>query len=134
MNILLDTHILLWTLSNDMKLPKKARKIIENEENEIYYSIVSLWEVQIKFLAHPDIMPISAAELVKYCEQSGFQRVSIKAEHVFALNRLKREKDVPRHKDPFDRMLVCQASAENMIFVTHDHLIAGYIDPCIMVV
>ncbi len=50
MKILLDTHILLWTISNDLKLPEKARKLIENEENEIYYSIVSLWEVELKRL------------------------------------------------------------------------------------
>ena len=60
MKILLDTHILLWTISNDLKLPEKARKLIENEENEIYYSIVSLWEVELKRLAHPDAMPVSA--------------------------------------------------------------------------
>ena len=47
MKILLDTHILLWALTNDVKLPKKARKLITSEENEIYYSIVSLWEVEI---------------------------------------------------------------------------------------
>ncbi len=58
MKILLDTHILLWTISNDTKLPEKAKKLIIKEENEIYYSIVSLWEVEIKRLAHPDAMPI----------------------------------------------------------------------------
>ena len=58
MKILLDTHILLWTISNDIKLPEKARKLIEKEENEIYYSIVSLWEVELKRLAHPDAMPV----------------------------------------------------------------------------
>ncbi len=74
MKILLDTHILLWTLSNDVKLPDKARKLIENEDNEIYYSIASLWEVEIKHLAHPDVMSVSAKEVAKYCEESGFQK------------------------------------------------------------
>ena len=60
MKILLDTHILLWAISNDSKLPEMARKLIENEENEIYYSIVSLWEVELKRLAHPTAMPVSA--------------------------------------------------------------------------
>ena len=77
MKILLDTHILLWTISNDIKLPEKARKLIEKEENEIYYSIVSLWEVELKRLAHPDAMPVSASELAKYCEQSGFQKIPL---------------------------------------------------------
>ena len=60
MKILLDTHILLWAISNDARLLEKARKLIENE---IYYSIVSLWEVEIKRLAHPEVMPISAEQL-----------------------------------------------------------------------
>ncbi len=56
MKLLLDTHILLWAISNDMRLPEKARKLIEDETNEIYYSVISLWEVEIKHLAYPDAM------------------------------------------------------------------------------
>ena len=48
MKILLDTHILLWALSDDERLSEKARKAVENEDNEIYYSIISLWEVELK--------------------------------------------------------------------------------------
>ncbi|MGL6199624.1 MAG: PIN domain-containing protein [Lachnospiraceae bacterium] len=60
MKVLLDTHILLWAISDDARLTEKARKLIENEDNEIYYSIVSLWEVEIRHLLHPDAMPVSA--------------------------------------------------------------------------
>jgi len=127
MRILLDTHILLWALSNDEKLPKKARELIENEENEIYYSVVSLWEVEIKHLAHPDIMPVSAEEIADYCEQSGYKRIIIKETHVFAMKELKREKDAQPHKDPFARMLICQADVENMVFIT-----SGYNKSCIL--
>lgn len=134
MKILLDTHILLWAISNDRKLPEKARKLIENEENEIYYSIISLWEVELKRLAHPNAMPVSAKELAEYCEQSGFQRVLIREKHIFALAGLKRDKDAPPHKDPFDRMLLCQASVDNMMFVTHDSLLSCYNVPCILAV
>lgn len=134
MKILLDTHILLWTLSNDARLPEKARKLIENEENEIYYSVISPWEVEIKHLLHPDVMPVSAEEIIEYCEQSGFRSVLVKEKHILALEGLKREKGTLPHKDPFDRMLICQASTENMIFVTHDSLIPGYNEPCILAV
>lgn len=134
MKILLDTHILLWAISNDARLLEKARKLIENEENEIYYSIVSLWEVEIKRLAHPEVMPISAEQLAVYCEQSGFQRLLIREKHIFALEGLKREENAPPHKDPFDRMLICQAETENMMFITHDSLIIGYTAPCILAV
>lgn len=134
MNILLDTHILLWVLSNDARLPEKARKLIENEKNEIFYSIISLWEVELKHLAHPDAMPVLAKELMEYCIQSGFRMISIKESHIFAMENLRREKDSQPHKDPFDRLLICQASTENMIFVTHDSLISGYHEPCILTV
>ena len=134
MKILLDTHILLWVLSNDAKLSEKARKLVENEENEIYYSIVSLWEVELKRLAHPEAMPVCAKELAEYCEQSGFQRILVMEKHIYALAGLKREENALLHKDPFDRMLICQAATENMLFVTHDSLIPGYCEPCILAV
>lgn len=134
MKILLDTHILLWALSNDVKLPGKARKLIENAENEICYSVISLWEVELKRQAHPGAMLVSAEELAEYCEQSGFQRILVREKHVYALAGLKRDKNAPSHKDPFDRMLICQASTENMMFITHDSLIPGYNEPCILAV
>lgn len=134
MNLLLDTHILLWALSNDTRLPEKAKLLIENAENEIYYSIISPWEVEIKHQAHPDAMPISAEEIVKYCKQSGFMMLPINEKHVFAMANLTRRKDAPPHKDPFDRMLICQATIENMLFVTHDSLIPWYNVPCILAV
>lgn len=134
MKILLDTHILLWAVSNDVRLPAKARKLIENEENEIYYSLVSLWEVEIKHLAHPDAMTVSVEELAEYCEQSGFQRILVREKHIFALESLTREETAPPHKDSFDRMLICQAAMENMMFVTHDFLIPSYNEPCILAV
>jgi len=132
--ILLDTHILLWALADDPKLPEKARTLIEREDNEIYYSIVSPWEVEIKHLAHPDAMQLSAGELVKYCKEADFCMLPIRESHIFAMAVLTRKENVPPHKDPFDRMLVCQASTESMIFLTHDTLIAGYDDSCIMMV
>lgn len=132
MKILLDTHILLWAITNDPRLPEKARKLIENEENEIYYSLVSLWEVEIKHLSHPDAMPVTAKELVGYCEQSGFQNILIKEKHIFALEKLTREEAALPHKDPFDKILICQASVEKMLFVTHDSLLTDYHESCIM--
>jgi len=132
MNILLDTHILPWTLFNDMRLLVKARKLVENEENEIYYSIISLWEIEIKHLAHPDAMPVTAEEISGYCMQSGYQRLAIKENHIFAMEKLGRGTDTPQHKDPFDQLLVCQADVENMTFVTHDSLIPRYNKLCIL--
>ena len=91
MKLLLDTHILLWALSDAAQLPEKARKLLENEENEVYYS----------------------------------------EEHIFCLRNLKRPESAPSHKDPFDRILICQAMTDNMLLITHDHLIPDYNEPCI---
>lgn len=134
MKILLDTHILLWVLTDDPKLSIKARTLIENEDNEIFYSIVTPWEIEIKHLSHPNTMQLSAEQLVGYCEEADLRILPIKEKHIFAMAGLTRKEHVPPHKDPFDRMLVCQASTEGMVFITHDTLIAGYDDPCIMVV
>lgn len=134
MNILLDTHILLWALSNDDRLPEKARELIENTENRIYYSLISLWEVELKHLAHPDAMPVCAKELSEYCGQSGYQKLLVRENHIFALAGLNRKENASPHKNLFDRMLICQASVENMVFMTHDSLILDYDDPCILAV
>ena len=100
MNILLDTHILIWALNDDPRLPEKARELILDEGNVVYYSSVSIWEVSIKHAIHPDT----------------------------------RADGAPPHHDPFDRMLISQAKAENMTFITHDSLLPYYQEKCIVFV
>lgn len=134
MRILLDTHILLWAISNDERLSDKARRFILHPDNEICYSVLSLWEVELKRIAHPKEMPVSAASLARYCRAAGYRQVSLLERHIELLESLGREEGAPEHKDPFDRMLICQASGENMILLTHDHRIAEYTEPCIMMV
>ena len=97
-------------MTNDERLSEKARKLIENADNEIFYSIISLWEVELKRIAHPDVMPVSAQQVADYCQQSGFKSLMLKEKHIYTLTGLKREETTPPHKDPFDRILICQAS------------------------
>ena len=125
MKLLLDTHILLWAMTDDEKLPEKARALIENVENEIYFSIISLWEIQIKHILHPQQME-QAKIVSQYCRESGFKMLSLSERAVDKLPDLKRPDSAPRHKDPFDKILICQAIAEEMIFLTHDSLISDY--------
>jgi len=134
MKLLLDTHILLWALTDDARLPVKARKLIEDAGNDICYSVVSPWEAQIKHDLHPDKLDVTAQELAGYCEQAGFRPLPIRLQHVFGLDSLQREEGARVHKDPFDRILVCQASAEKMLLVTHDARIGEYTEPCVFVV
>ena len=90
--------------------------------------------MELKHLAHPEAMPISAKEFTEYCEQSEFHLMPIKKGHIYAMAGLRRKKGAPPHKDPFDRMLICQAAIENMLFVTHDSLISDYDEPFILIV
>ena len=126
MRVLLDTHILLWALSNDCRLPKEAKRIIDNENNEVYYSILSIWEVENKHILHPTEMQFNGKDIIHFCKESKFIKLILKEEHIIELSNLKREENAPRHKDPFDRMLICQAISENIFLVTHDKLLQYY--------
>lgn len=132
MKILLDTHIILWALTNDERLSEKAKSIISKNENDIYYSTASVWEIMVKHMSHPEHMPISGIQLSKYCGKAGYQMLPVMDEHVYALAGLRRNDDAPRHKDPFDRIMLAQAKAENIMFVTHDSLMAYYLETCIV--
>lgn len=135
MKVLLDTHLLIWSLMDVSSLPEKAKKIISNPDNEIYYSIISLWEIEIKHIAHPVALPYSAEAVEKVSnEKAGFQLLQLTQSSIHKLSELKRPDSAPRHKDPFDRILICQAIANDMIFLTHDSLIPDYSVPNIVLV
>lgn len=95
MKYLLDTHILLWLFSGDERLSEKARLIIADDANEIYYSLVSVWEVEIKHLAHPDKISMSGEKFFGYCQRFGFIPVSLNVNHILALKTLTAKK-IPR--------------------------------------
>ena len=109
MKYLLDSHIILWALTDYEVLPDEVQNIIFDEENEIYYSLASLWEVTIKWINNPKRIPISGKIMAEGCEASGYHYLPILKTHVDDLPNLKKQPDSPRHADPFDRILVCQA-------------------------
>lgn len=121
MKILLDTHILLWWMAGDRRLPRPARFAIEDPANRVFVSIASLWETAIKFslkrvVADPEALRDAA-------ERDGFSLLAIEARHCSAVTRLPLH-----HSDPFDRMLVAQALVEPMRLLTHDAQLARYSD------
>lgn len=134
MRLLMDTHILIWTLLNDKKLPSKARSLIEDPHHGIYFSMASVWEIAVKHAAHPDEIPYSARTFYEICQKSGFIPLEGKVEHVLAMEALRRPDGAPKHKDPFDRLLIGQAKFEQMVFLTHDALLSYYNEPCVMLV
>ena len=123
---LLDTHILLWALLDDAMLKEDVRKMIRDGSNTIYYSTLSVLEVEIKLMKHPGEMPLTGERLINHCERAGFWRLDLDTKHILALKNLVRKENTPPHRDPFDRLMICQAIVEGMILMTHDTRIAEY--------
>ena len=117
MRLLLDTHIVLWWLSDDPTLAAEIKDRLDHEP-DVYVSAATIWEVAIKQsigkLQKPDDLP----ERVR---DSGFRHLDITAEHSITVGRLPL-----LHRDPFDRMLIAQAKAEHLTLVTRDAEIAQY--------
>ena len=129
-DFLLDTHILLWSLLDDKRVNDRIEEIMFNAENTIYYSIASVWEVQIKYGVKK--IPISGIEFMHFCEQAGDKKLPVDDTHVVELAGLRRDENAPVHNDPFDRILLSQAKAEGFSFVTHNPLFRGYNEPCVI--
>lgn len=134
MKLLLDTHIALWAISDSKRLGENVRVLLENEENNVYFSMASVWEVAIKRKLHPEQMPMDEEVFVSLCEETGFERLDIRLPHIFTLKELRRQKTAPYHNDPFDRLMLAQAKSEGFRFLTHDSLITGYDEPCVMAI
>jgi PIN domain nuclease of toxin-antitoxin system len=118
MRILLDTHILLWALSDDPKLSAKARKLIENAA-EIYVSAATFWELAIKVGLGK--LNVNLDEIREYCLESGYVELPITSEHAIAVKDLEHH-----HRDPFDRLIIATAILEPMKLVTADPIVAKY--------
>lgn len=132
MRLLLDTHILVWFLTGDSKLSSNAFNMIMSQDNTVYYSPLSIWESEIKNMLHPNDFPFSGKDLDDLSKSSNLLFLPLLSNQITLLNTLNYSEKAPRpHKDPFDRMLICQAKAENMLFLTHDELIPYYNESCI---
>lgn len=115
--MLLDTHLLLWALSQPSKLPARARKLID--AGEVYVSAASIWEISIKSALGK--LAASSSEVLAGIEPAGFSVLPVCGEHAAHVATLP-----AIHKDPFDRMLVAQASSEPMLLLTNDETLRGY--------
>ncbi|MBU0974999.1 type II toxin-antitoxin system VapC family toxin [Patescibacteria group bacterium] len=117
---LLDTHILLWWLTDSSKLGKSIRKILSDPNNYIAVSVASAWEINIKLGLNKEFnMSVSLEDC--FNEKNGFNVLPVSLNHVFALEKLP-----ALHKDPFDRMLISQAISEKCILISADKKIGQY--------
>lgn len=126
MRILLDTHILLWWLASDKRLPRAAEDLIANPDNDVFASAASIWEIAIKSALgriRSDPVEIEAA-----LGQAGLAELPVTARHAVQVSRLPLH-----HRDPFDRILLAQSLAEPMRLLTHDKALADYGDLVIVV-
>lgn len=128
MRLLLDTHVALWALTDDPRLSQRARALIADPENDVLVSAASVWEVAIKHALGRGDMPISGDQALDWFRQAGYQLLPIAPEHAAAVEHLP-----DHHRDPFDRMLVAQATAEPLRLLTHDPLVLRYGDLAIAV-
>ena len=122
MKILLDTHIALWSLYDSKRLPKDIQDLIVDGDNDVYYSLVSAWEIEIKYGIGKCM--VSGKEFIDGCDSSGFFVLPIKKKHIVGLDDIPLRKD---HRDPFDRMLVSQSICEGMKLITMDSKLIDYV-------
>ena len=122
MKLLLDTHTLLWALGSPEKLPEYIVEMICNENNDVYLSAASLWEISVKHKKSPEKMPFSATQIRDYCQRAGYFFLSISVDSVVTFDKLAFE----NNSDPFDQILVSQSIANNMKFITHDEKIKKF--------
>jgi PIN domain nuclease of toxin-antitoxin system len=123
-SFLLDTHIALWAITNNPRLPSSIRTYIENPEIRIAVSVASVWEISIKHALgrrRPDAMPISADAALTAFVDTDLEILTISGAHAIKAGTLPL-----LHADPFDRMLVAQAMTESLVLITHNKTLAAY--------
>jgi PIN domain nuclease of toxin-antitoxin system len=126
LNLLLDTHVALWAITDSPKLTKKAREMIESPKSSVWISAATVWEIAIKHSLGRGDMPVSSLEAMRYFREAGYRFLPIEPEHAAAVEGLP-----THHTDPFDRILVAQALSEPMRLITHDPMVARYSDTII---
>ena len=124
MRLLQDTHLLLWAAGEPDKLSTRAKTLMEDQDNVLVFSAASLWEITIKTgLGRADFQ-VDPHLLRRGLIENGYEELPITSQHALAVGQLP---DV--HRDPFDRILVAQATVEGLLLLTRDPLVKAYPGP-----
>ncbi len=118
---LLDTHTLLWFIEDDIKLSIQAKSILSENSTPKFISIVTLWEIAVKYSLKKLELNISLADFFNLIHSSDINIINISTEHLLILNSIEHH-----HKDPFDRIIIAQAIAENFTIITKDENFSKY--------
>ena len=121
MNLLLDTHALIWFLTGNENLSNKAREAIEKEANQNFISIASIWEITIKLSLGKIELKNGFNQFLKLIDENGFEVLPISFSHLLILSEFEFI-----HRDPFDRLIIAQAISEEMHIITKDKHIRSY--------
>ena len=124
MKYLLDTHLLLWAAGTPERLSAAARNLLDDPGNLLVFSAASLWEITIKNSLGRADFQVNARVLRRGLLDNGYEELSITSAHAVAVDALP-----PLHKDPFDRLLVAQATVEGIVLLSADALVAQYPGP-----
>lgn len=121
MRLLLDTHLLLWAAEGSERLSATATHLIDDLDNQLFFSSASLWEVAIKYARGRSDFAVDPRLLRRRLHSHGYDEVPVTAEHAIAVNDLP-----PLHTDPFDRILIAQSLVEGITLLTSDRRVAQY--------
>ena len=124
MKLLLDTHLLIWGAGMVEHLPQEAFILIADPQNELFFSAASMWKIAIKSGLKRADFQIDTRLLRRGLLDNGYNELPIASKHTVVLESLP-----PLHKDPFDRILICQAMVEGITLLTSDPLVAMYPGP-----
>jgi len=128
MKLLLDTHLLLWAAGQPKRLSAAARKLLSDVEHELLFSAASLWEVAIKRSLGREDFKVDPGVLRRGLLDNGYTELPVTSLHAIGIEDLP-----PLHKDPFDRLLLAQASVEGIYLITTDDTVAAYPGPVVRV-
>jgi len=121
MDILLDTHILLWSVYQTRLLSEETRNILESRSNRLFFSAANLWEITIKRAQDGADFKVDPRPLRETLLLGGFQELQITSEHAMAVGQLPKI-----HRDPFDRILIAQSAVEGCVLLTVDRKVSQY--------
>jgi PIN domain nuclease of toxin-antitoxin system len=124
MRLLLDTHLLLWAEASSGRLTQTADELIGSKENQIIFSVLSIWEIAVKFGLGRRDFDVEPSRFRRSLLDTGYEELLITSAHAIGVARLP-----ALHKDPFDRLLVAQAISEGVLLLTSDPLVAQYPGP-----
>ncbi|MGA2047819.1 MAG: type II toxin-antitoxin system VapC family toxin [Terracidiphilus sp.] len=124
MKLLLDTHLLLWASEDSPRLPALASRLIADSQNELLFSVASIWEISIKHAKGLESFHARPGTVWEGLLENGYAELAVRGKHAVAAGSLP-----PIHKDPFDRILIGQAMVEGITLLTADPVIAKYPGP-----